>query len=235
MIFYQVSIILNFYVAFTFSCFASSTKPAATTTTTTPTTTLNQLVQLNSQLSSFLATKPAGISTPSLSSSKRTTTDFAKRVDDIITYIFNYAQSVTNQVQSFVQSYTVPPSLCPYTSYAANITCDPNYIYHSFDGTCNNLKNPLYGVANIPYSRLLPPAYGDGYNSPRSLSVSGNPLPNPRIISIAISVPITVQRLQNNVTHLFPIFGQFLTHDIAGATPITGFYNLGFSLYFDRA
>lgn len=38
----------------------------------------------------------------------------------------------------------------------------PNTQYRSYDGTCNNLQNPLWGTPNTRYNRLLPPNYGDG-------------------------------------------------------------------------
>lgn len=34
--------------------------------------------------------------------------------------------------------------------------------YRSYDGSCNNLKNPVWGMPNTPYNRMLPPNYGDG-------------------------------------------------------------------------
>lgn len=35
--------------------------------------------------------------------------------------------------------------------------------YRSQDGSCNNLEHPLtWGVANTPFRRALPAAYGDG-------------------------------------------------------------------------
>lgn len=40
--------------------------------------------------------------------------------------------------------------------------CDPNYAYRSFDGTCNNLKNPSYGAAGTIFQRLMPATYADG-------------------------------------------------------------------------
>lgn len=42
----------------------------------------------------------------------------------------------------------------------------PKNRYRSYDGTCNNLRNPILGTPNTPYNRLLPPKYGDGKLSP---------------------------------------------------------------------
>lgn len=38
----------------------------------------------------------------------------------------------------------------------------PKNRYRSFDGSCNNLRNPVLGTPNTPYNRLLPARYGDG-------------------------------------------------------------------------
>lgn len=43
-----------------------------------------------------------------------------------------------------------PPASCPSTRY------------RSYDGSCNNLRNPVWGTPNTPYTRLLPANYGDG-------------------------------------------------------------------------
>ena len=37
-----------------------------------------------------------------------------------------------------------------------------NSPYRSEDGTCNNLKHPLWGRANVALTRLLAPDYEDG-------------------------------------------------------------------------
>jgi hypothetical protein len=41
-------------------------------------------------------------------------------------------------------------------------TCDPNSKYRTIDGTCNNLKYPLWGRSNRQHRRLLTPVYEDG-------------------------------------------------------------------------
>ncbi len=49
------------------------------------------------------------------------------------------------------------PGTCPWPSY----NCPSNSPYRTFDGSCNNIRNPLYGRAFTPSSRFLPPQYGD--------------------------------------------------------------------------
>lgn len=99
--------------------------------------------------------------------------------------------------------------------YCPNVlskTCDPSIKYYSFDGTCNNLVKPSLGSANSPFKRYLNPAYDDGVGSPRTLSVTGSPLPNPRLISRQLSADNSLT--ENSFTHLIASFGQFLDHDL---------------------
>ena len=74
-------------------------------------------------------------------------------------------------------------------SLRKQVTCK-DQAYRSFDGTCNNLANPLFGSANTPYRRFMAPAYGGkpGENLPRG-ATSYTPdtgyvsaLPSPRAI-----------------------------------------------------
>ena len=91
---------------------------------------------------------------------------------------------------------------CPFNQ---NLVCDNANKYQSFDGTCNNLKNGLYGAANTPYARFLAPSYDDGLNSPRTKATDAGSLPNPRTISTTIVNDDS--RSDNKWTHLFAIFG----------------------------
>lgn len=91
------------------------------------------------------------------------------------------------------------------------IVCDPNFPYRHADGRCNNLDKPTWGKSNTCFARLLPPEYSDGQGAPR-ISVTGHPLPNPRILSAIVhrdfNYPATY-------THFVMQYGQFFAHDIA--------------------
>jgi hypothetical protein len=150
----------------------------------------------------------------------RSTSDHAKYVHDLFEFQSQFISKNGISKRSLPVGFTINSTYCPYVAK----TCDSTYKYRSNDGSCNNLANPLYGSSNIPYKRLLAPAYADSFNSPRTKAVSGNPLPNPRTLSLSLSPPISGQKLTQNTTHLFPLFGQFLTHDIAGASTTTGIY-----------
>jgi len=116
-------------------------------------------------------------------SNMRRSSEFAKNVHDIFTFVQNYNANRKKRSSSLV-GYTINSTYCPYEN--VKVVCNSTYKYRLYDGTCNNLVNPLLGAANVPYIRLLPPAYQDGVNSPRSLAVSGNPLPNPRSLSLGL-------------------------------------------------
>jgi len=48
---------------------------------------------------------------------------------------------------------------CP---YQLDVACSMNDYYRTYDGRCNNLKNPLWGSSHQPLVRFLPPDYADG-------------------------------------------------------------------------
>uniref|UniRef100_A0A915JI06 ShKT domain-containing protein n=1 Tax=Romanomermis culicivorax TaxID=13658 RepID=A0A915JI06_ROMCU len=52
----------------------------------------------------------------------------------------------------------------------ANIDCSRNAcfnnVYRSFDGVCNNFRNPLWGASATPFLRLKPFDYDDGVDAP---------------------------------------------------------------------
>jgi len=89
--------------------------------------------------------------------------------------------------------------------------CDRNEKYRSYDGSCNNLENPLWGTSNSPFQRTLLPAYSDGVFKPRQ-AVSGDDLPSARLVSINI-VP-DVDAPSELDTHNVMQWGQFVDHDI---------------------
>lgn len=95
--------------------------------------------------------------------------------------------------------------------------CDPTTPYRTLSGHCNNLRNPSLGRSLTTFARLLPPAYEDGVSKPKSTSVTGAPLPNPRVISTVIHPDIS--NLHNRYTLMVMQFAQFLDHDLT-MTPI---------------
>ncbi|XP_076351302.1 chorion peroxidase-like isoform X2 [Tachypleus tridentatus] len=101
-----------------------------------------------------------------------------------------------------------------------NIFCERNSKFRSIDGTCNNLINPRWGSSFSCFNRFIHPNYADGLSSPRR-ALSGNELPNPRVISTTIHIDRSV--LARDFTHLVMQWGQFVDHDIS-LTPFSSFH-----------
>lgn len=151
-----------------------------------------------------------------ISSNMRLSSTLGKQLNSLFQFTAQFASNLSIPLNSLVINSTY----CPYLNQ--NITCNLSSIYRTNDGTCNNAKNYMLGSSNTPYTRVLPPSYQDGFGSPRTLALSGKPLPNARNISLTISIPTPCQRLSDKITHFFPAFGQFLTHDISGTSTTTG-------------
>jgi peroxidase len=84
--------------------------------------------------------------------------------------------------------------------------------YRTLDGTCNNLQNPIWGSANNRYGRLLTPRYGDGISSPTT-SITGQPLPNSRLVSLVVFGEADVPDPQFTLANMQ--WGQIMTHDMS--------------------
>ncbi|KOB71135.1 Chorion peroxidase [Operophtera brumata] len=91
--------------------------------------------------------------------------------------------------------------------------CEPSK-YRSQDGTCNNLANPhRWGVSNTPFRRMtttFSPSFL-GISSPRG-SVTGDPLPSARDVSITVHRPSYAH--DSAFTVMLAVWGQFVDHDI---------------------
>uniref|UniRef100_T1K9D9 Peroxidase n=1 Tax=Tetranychus urticae TaxID=32264 RepID=T1K9D9_TETUR len=106
---------------------------------------------------------------------------------------------------------------CGYRKDQLQFGCNPASKFPAYDGSCNNLNKPSLGMAYSCHRRLIPPDYGDGVKSLR-LSVSGQPLPNARLISNEI-LP-SVDEVDPELTQMNMQWGQFMVHDMV-RTPIT--------------
>lgn len=101
----------------------------------------------------------------------------------------------------------VPSQMCP----AMPPPCQKSK-YRTLDGTCNNLQNPMWGSANNRYGRLLTPRYGDGISSPTN-SISGQDLPNSRLVSLVVFGENDVPDPQFTIANMQ--WGQIMTHDMS--------------------
>jgi peroxidase len=90
------------------------------------------------------------------------------------------------------------------------VHCRPGR-YRTADGSCNNLNHPTWGKSFTCFVRLIAPEYADGQSAPR-ISVTGHPLPNPRILSAVVHRDLNYPA---TYTHMVMQYGQFFSHDIA--------------------
>ena len=102
--------------------------------------------------------------------------------------------------------------------YKRKVDCSQKCLnYRSFDGTCNNLKNPRWGAANTALKRLAPAEYENGFSTPkgwnRSMLYNGYMLPNVRDLTTRL---ISTDKVTSD--EKFSLFlmqwGQFLDHDL---------------------
>ncbi|CDW54501.1 animal hem peroxidase family protein; animal haem peroxidase family protein [Trichuris trichiura] len=83
-------------------------------------------------------------------------------------------------------------------------------LYRTMDGTCNNLRNPLWGAAGTAFQRILPPVYEDGIGSPVSSHTKDRPSAR-EATRFLLSSPQLVTSGKWNM--LLMQFGQFIVHD----------------------
>jgi len=112
------------------------------------------------------------------------------------------------------EKYT--PNSCEAENSIYNIKCDSKSKYSRFDGACNNLREPTKGMAYSCHRRLLAADFGDGISSLRT-SVTGEPLPNARIISNDFMVDINDP--DRDLTQINMQWGQLVVHDMT-RTPL---------------
>ncbi|XP_047106680.1 uncharacterized protein LOC124775853 [Schistocerca piceifrons] len=101
------------------------------------------------------------------------------------------------------------------------LPCDHTSRYRSTTGWCNNLRRPELGKSLRAFARLLPPAYHDGVGSPRAMSVTGKPLPSPRLISVNVHPDTSQPHVKYSL--MFMQFGQLLDHDLTHTPVNKGF------------
>lgn len=89
--------------------------------------------------------------------------------------------------------------------------------FRTIDGSCNNLRNPLFGLAGTPLQRIIEPAEytpnikKNTKDNPRK-ATGGGELPSARLVSNTVFTDgVSSDR---DFTHLLMQVGQFLDHDL---------------------
>lgn len=103
-----------------------------------------------------------------------------------------------------------------------DLPCDHTSIFRSITGWCNNLKDPNKGKAFAAFKRMLPAEYGDGLQTPKSLSVVGTELPSARLISFEVHDDISVPHQRYSL--LLMQYAQLLDHDLTHTPMNRGTY-----------
>ena len=102
--------------------------------------------------------------------------------------------------------------------------CNPDDRFRTFDGTCNNLANPIQGAFRTPLRRILPQRFEDGIQQPRGAfqardaDILGRgpfqaPNPSSRLVVSTIHQSVPIDDPVHS--HMLMQFGQFLDHDFA--------------------
>ncbi|XP_027853265.2 peroxidase-like [Aphis gossypii] len=108
-----------------------------------------------------------------------------------------------------------------YDKCAPKVSCKRNAIYRTINGQCNNLKHPLWGMAETPYIRLSEAAYNDGVYEVRKQE-NGSRLPRPRGIQLDLFLRRSFDsRDQYHNNYHLSQFGQWANHDISLMNPDT--------------
>uniref|UniRef100_A0A224YXI4 Peroxidase n=1 Tax=Rhipicephalus zambeziensis TaxID=60191 RepID=A0A224YXI4_9ACAR len=94
--------------------------------------------------------------------------------------------------------------------------------FRTYDGTCNNLRHPMWGASLTPFERLLPAEYENGFNTPVGWTaekpVNGHRLPLARAVSTGL-VSTEVVEGDSEHSHMLMQWGQFLDHDMDFSMP----------------
>ena len=123
-----------------------------------------------------------------------------------------------SHIQEELDAYCREPIPTPDCTEAASSP------FRTFDGTCNNIDNPLWGASFTPVGRLLPAQYEDGVQQPRGyfqardkdlLHRDAFDPPNPSARQVVGKVHPDRPIDDPLHTHMMMQWGQFLDHDFA--------------------
>ncbi|XP_053983301.1 peroxidase-like isoform X1 [Hylaeus volcanicus] len=114
-------------------------------------------------------------------------------------FLFGFGQNMTSDIHQEIRCGDTFPRRCEKSRY------------RTYDGSCNNLRNPTWGMANTRYARLLPANYADGIRAP-TMSVTGSDLPLSRMVSYTLFPHVDID---DPIWTLVAMqWGQVITHDM---------------------
>ena len=92
-------------------------------------------------------------------------------------------------------------------------------VYRTIDGSCNNIKNPLFGAAPTAFTRLVPAKYFDheGLNDPIGFPGQSNVPDIPgtfKVVREFIAEQVKAEGRKTTFSHAVMQFAQFLDHDL---------------------
>lgn len=85
--------------------------------------------------------------------------------------------------------------------------------YRSYDGSNNNIENPLWGASHTPLLRIASVDYADSISQPK-LDETYNK-PNPRVVSNMLFAQDDIISDKLALSDFTWVFGQFIDHDIS--------------------
>ncbi|KAI5728914.1 hypothetical protein M8J77_023255 [Diaphorina citri] len=95
--------------------------------------------------------------------------------------------------------------------------CDENAKYRTYDGSCNNLRFPMWGMTNTATVRMLPAVYSDGKKLPRK-GEDGQELPKAR----ELRQKLILDRSEPDDRRYWTLvvsWAQFISHDTGHSVP----------------
>ncbi len=145
----------------------------------------------------------------------------ALKVDLVASQFESTAQTITDDIGNdigvrFFNVDTVP-RINDACSWTPAPQCDSvlKSKFRTFDGTCNNLKEPNYGRANTPFQRILPSEYSQGSLALPRTDKNGFELPSARKLSTRMTKSALKEDKKNGIHTAFVMqMGQFIDHDI---------------------
>ena len=113
------------------------------------------------------------------------------------------------------ERYLYNSTFCPHLN-SFNISLCGNFTdkYRTYDGSCNNKLRPWVGQTLSPYKHYRTQQYQDGISTPRRMAFTNNNIQMPHPRNVSRQLCDDIKQTDPLWTHLLPLFGQFVVHDL---------------------